>query len=82
MISIKAPNPLKLEGNLSENWIGVRFKRELENFLTATEKDKKPPKVKVAILQTHVGDDGIDLLDSFQLREHEFHCVDFVFIVT
>lgn len=70
MANIKHPNSLNLsEGNLSENW--RRFKRELDNFIVASEKDKKSDKVKIAIFQTYIGDEGLELFDSFQLSADE-----------
>lgn len=66
---MKAPSPLLLEGNLSENW--TWFKRDLDNFLIAAEKDSKSDRIKLAILQTYIGDAGLELLDSFHLTSAE-----------
>ena len=67
MSSFKSPNPLMLDGNLSENW--KKFKRDFDNYLTATEKDDKPDKVKLAILETYIGDAGLQLLDSLHIPD-------------
>ena len=44
MDKLPALKPLKLEGNLAENW--RRWKQRYELFMTATEASKKPEKFK------------------------------------
>lgn len=64
-MDIKAPTNMKLEGNLAENW--NKFKQKYFLYLEATEKMAKPDKLKVALLLTSMGEECIDIFNSFKL---------------
>ena len=63
-----APEQLK-EGNLSEPW--ERFKREFNQFLITTERDKTDPKIKTAILLRLIGVRGNDIYENFKFQKEE-----------
>lgn len=66
---IARPLPLKLDGNIAENW--KRFKRSFEIFLTAIECNNKPDATKIALFRNVLGEDGNDAYDSFTLTADE-----------
>lgn len=57
------PEPLRFEGNISEEW--RKWKQELTLYLTATEKDKKSDQVKSSILLTCIGKKGREIYNTF-----------------
>ncbi|XP_075738735.1 uncharacterized protein LOC142784003 [Rhipicephalus microplus] len=63
---LKPPEPLRLSGNLSENW--KRFKQSFELFLQATAAEKSPrsDSSKVALLLSFAGDEVLDIFNNFQ----------------
>ena len=61
-----APEQLK-DGNLAENW--KIFKREFQQFLTATGRSKGTKEVKTAILLRTIGLRGNDIYENFDLDE-------------
>ena len=65
----KLPSPLSLEGNLSENW--NRGSQRFELYLKATEADKKDEQIRVAILLHCVGEDGLEVFNTFQFENKE-----------
>lgn len=64
---MKKPSPLKLEGNLSENW--KKFIRDFENFLVMSEEDDKDDPIKIDILKDHIGESGLNLLNSLNVNK-------------
>ena len=48
MDKLPALKPLKLEGNLAENW--RRWKQRYELFMTATEASKKSAKIQSSVV--------------------------------
>lgn len=64
-MDIKAPTNMKLDGNLAENW--NKFKQKYFLYLEATEKMAKLDKLKVALLLTSMGEECIDIFNSFKL---------------
>lgn len=65
----KPPKELSLNGNISENW--RKFKQSFDICLKASGNIEKSNEIKVAILLNIVGEDGIELYNSFNLQETE-----------
>ncbi|XP_077494383.1 uncharacterized protein LOC144105044 [Amblyomma americanum] len=63
---LKVPEPLRLSGNLSENW--QRFKQKFELYLQATTVEKAPKSdaSKAAHLLSFAGDEALDIFNNFQ----------------
>uniref|UniRef100_A0A1Y1KVT8 RNA-directed DNA polymerase n=1 Tax=Photinus pyralis TaxID=7054 RepID=A0A1Y1KVT8_PHOPY len=59
----KPPDPLVLDGNISENW--KRFSQKFTLFSKATNLDSKDEDVQIACFLSLIGDDGLDLFNSF-----------------
>lgn len=59
--------PMRYDGNLDENF--KRFYRSFELYLIAIEKDKKADTVKIAILLNTIGNEGIEIYNTFRLTE-------------
>ncbi|GBM72478.1 hypothetical protein AVEN_103961-1, partial [Araneus ventricosus] len=72
----KSPSTLKLEGNVSENW--KKFKQRFFIYLEASEKINKPDKLKVALLLTTMGEDCLDIYNSFGLSAEDSEKFDIV----
>ncbi|XP_054713060.1 uncharacterized protein K02A2.6-like [Uloborus diversus] len=66
-MELKAPSSMKLSGNLSENW--SKFKQRFMLYLEASDKIRKPDKMKVALLLGIMGEECIDIFNSFKLSE-------------
>lgn len=62
---LKPPEPLRLSGNLSENW--KRFKQRFELFLQATAAEKSPrfDSSKVVLLLSFAGEEVLDIFNNF-----------------
>ena len=69
MESAKAPKELQLSGNVGENW--RKFRQNFEIYLKAAGLETKPEEVKVAILLNVVGEDAVELFNTFTLTEEE-----------
>lgn len=54
-------------GNLSENW--RRFKRGFDIYMRATELENKADTVKISVFLNVIGDDAVDVYDTFQLTD-------------
>ena len=52
MDKLEPPPPFVFEGNLSHGW--KTWSKHLDFFLTATESDEKPNKVKTSILLSYI----------------------------
>ncbi|UYV83112.1 K02A2.6-like [Cordylochernes scorpioides] len=75
-ISKNRPSELALHGNVAENW--RRFKQRLMLYLEATEKATKPDKLKVAILLNFIGEEALEVFNTFHLKEDEAENFDLV----
>lgn len=60
---------LKMNGNLAENW--RRFKRYFDIFLTEGELHEKPDAVKVNVFLNAVGEEAIEVFDTFALTAEQ-----------
>ncbi|XP_050516715.1 uncharacterized protein LOC126891582 [Diabrotica virgifera virgifera] len=65
----RPPEPLTLDGNIAANW--KRFSQKFELFMTATGLLDKPEAQKIAVFLNLVGDEGLDLHNSFTYTEEE-----------
>lgn len=66
---VKPVEALKLTGNLSENW--RRFKRNFDIFMTAAELNEKSNGIKVSTLLNAIGDEAVDVYESFNLTNEQ-----------
>ncbi|KAK4886738.1 hypothetical protein RN001_003009 [Aquatica leii] len=66
---ISAPASMSFEGNISNNW--EKYKHKFLLYLEASEKNAKPDKLKVALLLNLMGDESIDIFNTFQYAENE-----------
>ena len=64
MDKLEPPPPFVFEGNLSHGW--KTWSKHLDFFLTATESDEKPNKVKTSILLSCIGPKGREIYETFQ----------------
>lgn len=81
-MDFKVPSHLVMDGNLSENF--KKFQQRFEIYMCASESDKKPETVKIAILLNLIGDDAVDVFYTFPdekvktlesiLKEFELYC--------
>lgn len=62
----RPPDPLVLDGNISENW--KRFSQKFKLFTKATGLDEKDEEKQVACFSSLVGDDGLNLFNSFTFQ--------------
>ncbi|XP_044749764.1 uncharacterized protein LOC123310362 [Coccinella septempunctata] len=65
----RPPKPLSLDGNVAENW--KLFEQKFDNFLTVTELSKKDEETKVAVFLNLIGDDGLELFNTFDLTNNQ-----------
>ena len=66
---IPAPKVLNLNGNVVENW--RRWRKALELYMTATEKDKKSQKIQCATFLTLAGESAIAVWETLTFEETE-----------
>lgn len=75
--TLRTPEPMSFDGNLSENW--KRFRQKFQLFTLAAYQGKKiKDNVKIAQLLTLVGDDGLEVYNSFDFEvgeENDFESV-------
>ncbi len=69
MERLTPPPPLVLSGNLAENW--RKFRQRFKLFMTATAKDGSSDKVKSSILLSTVGEDALELYNTFHFVDEE-----------
>lgn len=65
----RPPSQLDFSGNVSENL--RKFKQRFNLFLEATGKTKEDGKTQVAILLNLIGEDGIEVFNTFKLEEED-----------
>jgi hypothetical protein len=63
MDKLLLPDALRDDGNLGESW--ERFKREFNQFIVATEREKVDKKIKTTILLRVIGPRGNDIYENF-----------------
>ena len=67
--NFRPPEALSLEGNVKENW--RIWKQKFENFMIASEKDKKDDKVKIAMLLNLIGEESVERFNQFEYTAGE-----------
>lgn len=66
----KAPiAPIKLEGNVAENW--KQWLQRFEIYSAATELDKKDERIQCAQLLYCIGEEAIQIFNTFSFAEAE-----------
>ena len=65
----KPPEPLQLDGNISENW--RKFSQRFNLFIKATGLSAKPEEKQLAVLLNLIGDDALELYNTFTFGENE-----------
>ena len=65
----KPPDPLVLDNNIADNW--KRFSQKFDVFLTASNLKEKPEETQIAVFLNLVGDDGLELYNSFTYTDEE-----------
>lgn len=65
----RPPEPLVVDGNVADNW--KRFSQKFDVFLTASGLSGKPAEIQVAVFLNLIGDDGLELYNSFTLSDEE-----------
>lgn len=63
------PAKLRTDGNVAENW--KAFRRQLDIFMVASEYSVKSSEIRAAVLLNLIGQDAIDLFDTFALTADE-----------
>jgi hypothetical protein len=69
METFKSPSALNLNGNFRENW--RRWIQRFELFFTASGKGKETEKVLCAILLHLIGNEGLEIYNTFTFGEGE-----------
>lgn len=67
--NISLPGPMIFEGNVSENW--RKYRQRFELYLQASEKNAKPDSLKIALLLNQMGDQAVDIYNTFSYAEGE-----------
>ena len=69
MDTLRPPNSLSFEGNVSENW--RRWIQQFRLYLNATGRDRKPEKVRCSTLLTVAGEDAVEIYNTFTFASGE-----------
>lgn len=67
MDKLSPPTPMQLIGNLADNW--KRFKQRFNIYLAASGAGGNDEKLKASIFLHVIGEDALDIYNSFQLDE-------------
>lgn len=67
MDKLNPPSCMQLTGNLADNW--KRFKQRFNIYLAASGAGGNDEKLKASIFLHVIGEDALDIYDSFQLNE-------------
>ncbi|KAK9695995.1 hypothetical protein QE152_g32197 [Popillia japonica] len=65
---------LNLQGNIKENW--RIWKQKFEIYSTATELNKKDEKIQCAQLLYHMGEDAIEIYNSFTFAKEDLNKIE------
>ena len=69
MSLFKPPSTLSLEGNVADNW--RKWKQRFQLYMEASGSMKKPEKQRVAIFLHLIGDDALEIYNTFSLSPAE-----------
>ena len=61
--------PMRMEGNLAENW--ATWRSRFNNYLTASEVSKKDQTIQCAQLLHYIGEEGFKIYTTFQFADGE-----------
>ena len=67
MDKLSPPTPMQFTGNLAYNW--KRFKQRFEIYLAASGIGGRDEKVQAQILLHVIGEDALDIFNSFQIED-------------
>ena len=67
MDKLSPPTPMQFTGNLADNW--KRFKQRFEIYLAASGIGGRDEKVQAQILLHVIGEDALDIFNSFQIED-------------
>lgn len=67
--SLRPPEPLSIDGNLSVNW--KRFKRSFDIFMCAADLKGKNDEIKINTLLNTIGPEAVEIFDSLELTDDE-----------
>ncbi len=67
MEKLNPPSPMQLVGNLADNW--KRFKQRFNIYFAASGAGGDDEKLKASIFLHVIGEDALDIYNSFQLDE-------------
>ena len=70
MEAFNKPSGLSLTGNIAENW--RKFHQQFKIYLRASDKEGSSDQTKVAVLLNLVGEDAIELFNTFALTDSDF----------
>jgi len=65
--NFKSPKEMDFTGNVEQNW--KNWKQKLSFLLLATGKSKETDEAKIAILLTLIGDDGLNVYNTFEQKK-------------
>ena len=69
MSSFKPPSTLNLEGNVADNW--RKWKQRFQLYMEASGSMKKPEKQRVAIFLHLIGEEALEIYNTFSLSTAE-----------
>lgn len=69
MDNLKAPDPLKMDGNMSENY--RRWVQRLELYLTATGISAKDESIQIATFLHVIGPEALEVYNTFKFDRPE-----------
>lgn len=67
MDNLRTPSELSLQGNVAENW--RRWKQRFQLYMEASEKNGKDDKLKVATLLNLIGEDALEVFNTYTLTD-------------
>ncbi|XP_063219170.1 uncharacterized protein LOC134529224 isoform X1 [Bacillus rossius redtenbacheri] len=67
--TVNLPDALILSGNVAAHW--KTFKQNFEIYIIASGNDNKPDNIKIALLLNIIGQEGVDLYNTFNLNNEE-----------
>lgn len=70
----RALQPMQMSQNQAENW--KNWIQKFRNYLVATETNKKPEEVQCAQLIYYIGDEGLQIYNSFEFTATEKNCIE------
>ena len=69
MEALKAPEPLRLEGNIADKW--KRWRQKFELYMTATGMEGRSQKVQSCTLLHVIGDEALEIYNTFDFTQQE-----------